>query len=80
MDHGLSQLGLLVRMFDEVGLVDDIDQVVRFYDTPEHLIEAEAQLPLVIANFAEQQQIGFTQVGMGTVRIRGVVAEKTAPA
>ena len=34
MHHGLAQLDLLVRMLDQVGLIDDINQVVRFGDSP----------------------------------------------
>lgn len=53
MDHGLPQLSFASRMFDEIDLVDDIDQVLRFGYSPEHLIDAHAQLPFAVANFAE---------------------------
>ena len=53
MDHGLPQLGLSGRMFDEIDLIDYIDQVLRFGDAPEHLIDAHAQLPFAVADSAE---------------------------
>ena len=53
MHHRLPQLGLSGRMFDEIDLVDDIDQVLRFGDAPEHLIDAHAQFPFAVADFAE---------------------------
>ena len=74
MGHRLAQLGLFVRMFDEVRLVDYIHQMARFRDSPEDAVDTEAQLPLVIADFAEQQQIGFAQIGVGALRIAGVQA------
>jgi len=39
MGHGLAQLFLFVRMFDQIGLVDDIDQVARFRHAPEHPVD-----------------------------------------
>ena len=42
MNHGLAQLGLFVGVFHEVGLIDDIDQVARFGDAPEHPVDAGA--------------------------------------
>ena len=74
MGHRLAQLGLFVRMLDQVRLVDYVDQVARLRDTPEDAVDAETQLPLILAEFAEQQQIGFAQIGVGAVRIAGVQA------
>ena len=76
MGHGLAQLGLLVRMVDQVGLVDDVDQMARFGDAPEHPVDAEAQFPFAAAQRAAQQQIGFAQIAMGAGRVGGVVAEE----
>ena len=76
MDHRLTQLGLLVRVFHEVGLVDDIDQGTRFDDTPEDSIDAQAQFPFVFADIAVQEKIGLAQIGVGAVRIPGVVSVK----
>ena len=76
MGHGLAQLGLLVRMVDQVGLVDDVDQMARFGDAPEHPVDAEAQFPFAAAQRAAQQQIGFAQIAMGAGRVGGVGAEE----
>ena len=50
-------------MLDEVGLVDDVDQVLRFGDAPEHAVHAQAQLPFPSAGFAEHEKIGLAQIG-----------------
>ena len=63
-------------MFNEIDLVDDIDQALRFDHAPEHLVHTQAQFPFIITDAAEQQQIGFTQVYVGTARVRGVVTKK----
>ena len=39
--HGLAQLVFRVDVLDQVGLVDDIDQMARFGDAPEDLADAE---------------------------------------
>ena len=76
MDHGLTHLGLLVWLFNEVGLVDDIDQGSRFDDAPKNPIDAQTQLPLVIADIAVQEKKGLAKIGVGAVGISGVVSEK----
>ena len=76
MGHGLAQLFLFVGVFDQIGLVDDIDQVARFRHSPEHPVDPEAQLPFTAVALAEPQQIGLAQVEMGSVRVGAVVAEK----
>ena len=74
--HRLSQFGLSVRMLDEVDLVDDIDQVLRFGDAPEQLVDAQAQLPTALADFAEQQQVRFVHIEVGAARVGIVVAKE----
>ena len=76
MGHGLAQLGLLVRMAGQVGLVDDVDQMARFGDAPEHPVDAQAQFPFAAAQRAAQQQIGLAQVAMAAGRVGGVGAEE----
>ena len=76
MDHRLAQLGLLVRVFHEVGLVDDIDQGTRFDDTPEDSIDAHTQFPFAFADIAVQEKISLAEIGVGAVRIPGVVSVK----
>ena len=76
MDHRLTQLGLLVRVFHEVGLVDDVDQGTRFDDAPEDSIDAKTQFPFVFADIAVQEKIGLAELGVGAVRVPGVVSEK----
>ena len=63
--HGLAQFAFLVGMFHEVGLVDDVDEVLRFRDAPEHAVHAQPQLPFPVAGFTEHQKVGFAQVGVG---------------
>ena len=53
MGHGLAQFQLFVGVFDEVDLVDDIDQMARFGDPPEHTVDAQAQFPFIIAEVPE---------------------------
>ena len=76
MDHRLTHLGLLVRLFDEVRLVDDIHQGTRFDDTPEHAIDTQTKLPFALAGIAVQEEIGLAEIGVGAVRVSGVVSEK----
>ena len=65
VDHGLPQLHFAVGMFEEVDLVDDIDQVLRFGNAPEHPVHAQPHLPFALAELAEQQSIRFPQIPMG---------------
>ena len=74
--HGLSQLGFAAGVLHEVDLVDDVDQALRFNDSPEHLTCAEARFPAAAAGVTEQQKIGFPHIEVGTARIRVVVAEE----
>ena len=56
--------------------LDDIDQVLRFGDPPEHPGDARPQLPFAVADFSEQQQVGFTQIRMGAAGVGAVVAQE----
>ena len=76
MGHRLAQFDFLVGIFDEVGLIDDIDQIARFRDAPEHPVDSEANLPFTFAQRAVQQQVGFAQVGVGQGPVRGVETEE----
>ena len=65
IEHRLPQLRLTVGIFDGIVLIDDVDQVARFRDAPEHLVDADDRVPSV----AQMQPVPRPQVGMGTVRI-----------
>ena len=47
IDHRLAQLVFAVRILDQVGLVDDIDQMPAFGHPPEHLVDADADIPAI---------------------------------
>lgn len=74
MDHQLAHLGPLVRVFHEVGLVDDVDQGARSDDAPEDPVDAQTQLPLAVADVSVDEKVGLAQVGVGAVWISGVVS------
>ncbi len=76
MRHELAELALFVGVLDQVGLVDDVHQVARLGHSPEHAVDAEAQLPFPFTGLAEDQEIALAQVGMGTARVPGVVAKE----
>ena len=76
MGHGLAQFLLFVGVFDQVGLVDDIDQVARFGDPPEHTVHTQAQLPFVVADLAVHQNIGFAQVEVRALGVGAVIAKE----
>ena len=44
-DHSLSELDIGVEVLDEIGLIDNVDQVLRFGHTPEDFMDAEAKRP-----------------------------------
>ena len=75
MEHRLPQLGLLVGVRHEVGLVDDIDQGTHLDDAPEHAIDTQADLPLVLSDIAVHEQVGFSEIGVRAFGIPGVVSE-----
>ncbi len=47
IDHGLAELVLAVDVLHGVVLVDDVDQVARLRDAPEHLVDPNDQVPPV---------------------------------
>ena len=61
IDHRLAELVLLVDILQRVGLVDDVDQMARFGDTPEDLVDAAQQVPVTLA----RRDIGLADVEMG---------------
>ena len=63
-------------MFEEVDLVDDVDQVLRFGHAPEHPVHAKPQFPFTLAQLAVQQSIRFPQVPVGADRVHAVVTKK----
>ena len=74
MHHGLTQLGAVSRVLDEVQLVDDIHEVVQLGHTPENAVETQPKLPGVLAPISMGQKIGFAQVRMRAPRVGAVVA------
>ena len=63
IDHELTKLGFIIGVFDGVGLVDDIDKMTGFGDPPEHLVEANLDIPV------------FTEVGIFQLPRIGVAAQ-----
>ena len=77
MRHELAEAGLLVRVFDEIDLVDDVDEVLRLGDAPEHSVDAQPQLPLAgAAHRAEQQHVRLVQVPVRAVGVGRVVPKE----
>ena len=62
-------------MFDQVDLVDDIDQVSGFHHAPEYAVVTQAQFPFPVAEGAGKQEVCFPQVEMGSTAVCAVVAE-----
>ncbi len=46
IDHGLAQELVAVDVFNRIGLVDDVHQMARFGDAPEHAMGADQHLPV----------------------------------
>ena len=66
VDERLAELVLSVDVLHEIRLVDDVDEVIRLGDSPEHPADADAKLrgvehPLV-------QQLAHVEVGAFVVR------------
>ena len=72
INHGLSQLILAVDIFDHVGLIDNIYQVLRFGHAPEHNVEADGQLPII----RRVHPFQFTDVEMSPLVITLIDARK----
>ena len=56
MGHGLPQFGFFIRVLNEIHLIDDVDQVPGFGDTPEHLIDADPNFPFAVAGLAKDER------------------------
>ena len=70
MQHRLAQLLFAVQTFHKIGLVDDIDQMNRFGDPPEHLVETDLDFPIVL----QEPVFEFAHVKMGAPVIAQVEA------
>ena len=68
IDHRLAQVVLAVQVFDQVDLVDDVDQMVRFRHPPEHLVEAGQDFPAV----GLIEPIGLADIKVGALAIAGI--------
>ena len=74
--HGLAELGLPVRVLDEVGLVHDVDRVVELRDPPEDPVDPKPRLPLPLAELTEEEEVRLAHIGVGAPRVRAVAAEE----
>ena len=72
--HGLTQLGSIARVLDEVHLVDDVHEVVQLGHAPENAVESQPKLPEILAPVSMCQQVGLAQVCMRALRIGAVVS------
>ncbi len=67
-EHRLPELVLLIDVFTKVGLVDDVDQVARFGDTPKHHICPDQYFPFA----KDAPPEGLTQIDVCAVVISGI--------
>ena len=74
MRHGLAELDFFIWILDEVGLVDDVDEMARFGHPPEDVINAKAQFPLLIFNLTNKQEICLAQIAVAAFRVAAVVS------
>ena len=74
--HGLAELGLPVRVLDEVGLVHDVDRVVELRDPPEDPVDPEPRLPLPVVELTVEEEVRLAHIGVGAPRVRAVPAEE----
>ena len=79
MGHQLPQFDFLVGVFDDIDLIDDIDQMIRFDDTPKYPVDADAQFPFVLPEFAEQQKIRLPEGRHGYGVNRRCRSERRGP-
>ena len=61
-----------VNVFHEVRLIDDVNQVIAFRDSPEDLVQTDVQIPGVTFD----RPVGFPDIGMRTFTICTVHAGK----
>ena len=62
--HGLTQLGPVSRVLDEIQLVDDVHEIVQLGHAPENPVQSQLQLPEIVAPVAVHQQVGLADVPM----------------
>ena len=55
MGHWLTHLCLFVRVFHNIGLIDDIHQGTQLHDAPKYPIYAQTQFPFVVAGITLHQ-------------------------
>ena len=70
IDHRLAEIIFGVEVFDQVDLVDDVDEVVRLCPPPEHGMRTDQHVPAVAAIAV----IRFAQIGVRAPRVINVVA------
>ena len=76
MGHWLTHLYLFVRVFNNIGLIDDVHQGTQLRDAPKHPIDAQTQFPFPVANIAVHQQIGLTEITVCAVRVPSIVPQE----
>ena len=62
----MAELVFAVDVLNRVVLVDDVDEMARFGDTPEDLVDADHEVPVV----ADMQPVGLAHIGVGSRRLR----------
>ena len=72
VDHGLAQEVLFVGILDLIHLIDDIDQVPRLGHAPEHAVDPDQKIPLVLNG----TPVSLAQVGMGSFAVLAVEPKK----
>ena len=77
MQHRLAELFLAVDTFDQVDLVDHVDQVLGFDHAPEHRVDTDA--PLVIAVDVKPQRLAHIGVLAALVFAVGANEQLEAP-
>lgn len=70
VEHRLAELALVVEIFDEIGLVDDVDQVARFGHAPVHAAQAGAELDV----FADLRVVQLADVGVAALVVARIDA------
>ena len=60
IDHRLAEVIITIDVFHRIDLIDDVHEMTRFGNTPEHSMGAHQQLPVATAKAV----IGFAQVYM----------------
>ncbi|MYA18249.1 MAG: hypothetical protein F4Z28_16550 [Gammaproteobacteria bacterium] len=63
-------------MFDQVDLIDGVDEVVGLHDAPENPVHADAHLPLRITRESHEQRVGLVHIRMGPTGVLAVEPEE----